>query len=83
MDTIDFKIAKLTGYVYDNLEVDEPGAARVILTQDILEKYGVTDADTSFIVGAPGRIGIVQSWGICVKQTDGNYRVRLRSKYLP
>ncbi len=63
MDTIDFKIAKLTGYVYDNLEVDEHGAARVILTQDILEKYGVTDADTSFIVGAPGRIGIVQSWG--------------------
>ncbi|WP_227662518.1 DHH family phosphoesterase, partial [Klebsiella pneumoniae] len=59
------------------------GAARVILTQDILKKYGVTDADTSFIVGAPGRIGIVQSWGIFVEQTDGNYRVRLRSKYLP
>ncbi|MEI4327870.1 bifunctional oligoribonuclease/PAP phosphatase NrnA [Streptococcus suis] len=83
MDTIDFKIAKLTGYVYDNLEVDEHGAARVVLTQDILEKYGVTDADTSFIVGAPGRIGIVQSWGIFVEQTDGNYRVRLRSKYIP
>ncbi len=40
MDTIDFKIAKLTGYVYDNLEVDEHGARRVILTQDILKNTG-------------------------------------------
>ena len=31
-----FKIAKLQGYVYDHLEVDENGAARVILTQEIL-----------------------------------------------
>lgn len=83
MDTIDLKIAKLTGYVYDHLEVDEHGAARVILTRDVLETYGVTDAETSFIVGAPGRIGTVQSWGIFVEQVDGNYRVRLRSKYIP
>ncbi|WP_105110413.1 DHH family phosphoesterase [Streptococcus suis] len=83
MDTIDYKIAKLTGYVYDNLEVDEHGAARVTLTRATLEKYGVTDAETSFIVGAPGRIGDVQSWGIFVEQADGNYRVRLRSKYIP
>ena len=32
-----FKIAKLQGYVYDHLEVDENGAARVLLTQDTLE----------------------------------------------
>ena len=34
MDTMSFKIAKLQGYVYDHLEVDENGAARVILTQE-------------------------------------------------
>lgn len=80
MDSISFKIAKLQGFVYDNLEVDDNGAARVILTQETMKKYNVTEAETSAIVGAPGRIDCVQSWAIFVEQADGNYRVRLRSK---
>lgn len=80
MDSISFKIAKLQGFVYDNLEVDSNGAARVILTQETMKKYNVTEAETSAIVGAPGRIDCVQSWAIFVEQTNGNYRVRLRSK---
>ena len=83
MDTMSFKIAKLQGYVYDHLEVDENGAARVILTQEILKKYDVTDAETAAIVGAPGRIDSVSLWGIFVEQADGHYRVRLRSKFVP
>ena len=83
MDTMSFKIAKLQGYVYDHLEVDENGAARVILTQEILKKYDVTDAETAAIVGAPGRIDTVSLWGIFVEQADGHYRVRLRSKFIP
>ena len=83
MDTMSFKIAKLQGYVYDHLEVDENGAARVILTQEILKKYEVTDAETAAIVGAPGRIDTVSLWGIFVEQADGHYRVRLRSKFVP
>lgn len=83
MDTMSFKIAKLQGYVYDHLEVDENGAARVILTQEILKKYEVTDAETAAIVGAPGRIDTVSIWGIFVEQADGHYRVRLRSKFVP
>ena len=39
MDTISFKIAKLQGYVYDHLEVDENGVARVILSQELLQSY--------------------------------------------
>lgn len=80
MDSISFKIAKLQGFVYDNLEVDDNGAARVVLTQETMKKYNVTEAETSAIVGAPGRIDCVQSWAIFVEQVDGNYRVRLRSK---
>ncbi len=83
MDTMSFKIAKLQGYVYDHLEVDENGAARVLLSQEILKKYDVTDAETAAIVGAPGRIDSVSLWGIFVEQTDGHYRVRLRSKIHP
>ena len=80
MDSISFKIAKLQRFVYDNLEVDDNGAARVILTQETMKKYNVTEAETSAIVGAPGRIDCVQSWAIFVEQVNGNYRVRLRSK---
>ena len=80
MDSFPFKIAKLQGYVYDNLEVTENGAARVVLTRQIMDQFDVTDAETSAIVGAPGRIDSVESWAIFVEQPEGHYRVRLRSK---
>ena len=83
MDTISFKIAKLQGYVYDHLEVDENGVARVILSQELLQSYQITDSETAAIVGAPGRIEDVKLWGIFVEQADGHYRVRLRSKFVP
>lgn len=80
MDSFSFKIAKLQGYVFDNLEVDENGAARVVLTQDTMKKFNVTDAEISAIVGTPGKIDCIQSWAIFVEQDDKHYRVRLRSK---
>ncbi len=83
MDTMSYKIAKLQGYIYDHLEVDKNGAARVILNQEVLKQFNVTDAETAAIVGAPGRIDSVNLWGIFVEQADGHYRVRLRSKIHP
>lgn len=83
MDSFPYKIAKLKGYVYDHLEVDVNGAARIIISQDILKKYDLTDAETSAIVSAPGRIEEVQAWAIFVEQAGGYYRVRMRSKFLP
>lgn len=80
MEEIDEKIAKLTGYVYDNMEVDENGAARVVLTRATMEEYQITDAETSAIVTALGKINNVQSWAVFVEQENGSYRVRLRSK---
>lgn len=80
MDSFSFKIAKLQGYVFDHLEVDENGAARVTLTKEVLNRFEVTDAETAAIVGTPGKIDVVQSWAIFVEQSDGTYRVRLRSK---
>ena len=83
MDTMSYKIAKLQGYIYDHLEVDENGAARVILSQEVLKQFNVTDAVTAAILGDPGRIDSVSLWGIFVEQADGHYRVRLRSKIHP
>ena len=83
MDSISRQVAKLQGYVYEQLEIDENGAARVILPQKVLQAYQLTDADTAAIVGAPGRIEEVGLWAIFVEQPDGHYRVRMRSKVIP
>ncbi|MGT2907897.1 DHH family phosphoesterase [Streptococcus dentiloxodontae] len=80
MDSFSFKIAKLQGYVFDHLEIDDNGAARVVLTREVLDKFGITDAESSAIVGTPGKIDTVESWAIFVEQPDGHYRVRMRSK---
>lgn len=50
MDTINLKTAKLQGYVYDHLEIDEHGAARVTLTQKLLKKFDLRDSETAAIV---------------------------------
>ncbi|TCD46765.1 bifunctional oligoribonuclease/PAP phosphatase NrnA [Streptococcus sp. X16XC17] len=83
MDEMNSRVAKLMGYVYDHLEIDENGAARVLLTQETLVHYQVTDADTAGIVSSPGRMSDVKTWAIFVEQVDGSYRVRLRSKTVP
>lgn len=80
MDSFPYKIAKLQAYVFENLEIDKNGAARIILSQKILKKFNLTDAETSAIVSSPGKIDTVQVWAIFVEQADGHYRARLRSK---
>ena len=83
MDSFPYKIAKLQGYIFDHLEVDENGAARVLLTRSFLDSQGLTDAETSAIVSTPGKIDTISCWGIFVEQEPGRYRVRLRSKTHP
>lgn len=80
MDSFPFKIAKLQGFIFEQLKIDKNGAACVTLTQEDLKRFDVTDAETAAIVGIPGKIDIVESWAIFVEQSDGHYRVRLRSK---
>lgn len=80
MDSFPFKIAKLQGFIFEQLKIDKNGAACVTLTQEDLKRFDVTDAEAAAIVGVPGKIDIVESWAIFVEQSDGHYRVRLRSK---
>ena len=80
IDEITVKIARLSGYVTENIQVDENGAAMVLLTQEILDKFDVVDSETPAIISVPGRIKDINAWGIFVAQPNGTYRVRLRSK---
>lgn len=80
IEQMPMKVAKLSGYLYQNIQVDENAAGRIILPQEILDKYGIDDSETASIVSLPGVIDEVLAWGIFVQQPSGYYRVRLRSK---
>ena len=80
IDQVPWKVARLSGYVYQNLEVDANGAARIVLTSELLEEFDIKDSETAGIVSKPGGIEEVLAWGVFVQQPEGYYRVRLRSK---
>ncbi|MDR2465024.1 MAG: bifunctional oligoribonuclease/PAP phosphatase NrnA [Streptococcaceae bacterium] len=83
VEEISIPVAKLSGYVFQNLEIDENGAARVILTNEIMKSFGVEDYETSAVVSIPGSIENIHAWGIFVQQPNGKFRVRLRGKDIP
>lgn len=80
MDEVDEKISRLSGYIYENMVSDENGAAMVLLTQDALKEFDVVDSETPAIIPLPGKIRGILSWAIFVEQSEGFFRVRLRSK---
>lgn len=80
LEQISMSVAKLAGYVYQNLAVDAVGAGKVLISQEKLTEFGVVDSETAAVVPLPGTIDEVLAWGLFVQQPEGYYRVRLRSK---
>lgn len=80
LDQVSRSVARLSGYVYENIEIDEIGAGKVILSQELQQRFGVVDSETSAVVSLPGKIDEVMVWAIFVEQPEGYYRVRMRSK---
>ncbi|MGF2110400.1 bifunctional oligoribonuclease and PAP phosphatase NRNA [Enterococcus sp. DIV0755f] len=80
LDQVSRSVARLSGYVYENIEIDEIGAGKVILSQELQRRFGVVDSETSAVVSLPGKIDEVMAWAIFVEQPEGYYRVRMRSK---
>lgn len=80
MNEITPKVSKLIAYVLENLHVSEAGVGSIVLTSEVLEKFGLTDDDTHQIVSLPGSIEGVLNWGIFVQQENEKFRCRLRSK---
>lgn len=80
LDQVSRSVARLSGYVCENIEIDEIGAGKVILSQELQQRFGVVDSETSAVVSLPGKIDEVMAWAIFVEQPEGYYRVRMRSK---
>ncbi|SDQ49729.1 bifunctional oligoribonuclease/PAP phosphatase NrnA [Carnobacterium viridans] len=80
MNAMSRKVAQLSGYVLQNIEIHPSGVGKVVLTKTILDQFGLTDAETSAVVSLPSALEEVILWGIFVEQSDGHFRCRLRSK---
>ncbi|MFD2654602.1 DHH family phosphoesterase [Gracilibacillus thailandensis] len=72
-------IAKLKGYILQNISVSEAGVSYVKLTKDILNEFEVEASETSSVVGVLGDIEGIKVWVIFVEEDDV-IRVRIRSK---
>lgn len=71
----------LQGYIYQNFEMDQNGAAHIKLTLEVLEQFGVTASETSALVSSLGNVKGIRAWAIFVQEPT-QIRVRLRSKGL-
>ena len=80
MITKPLKINRMTGYLYEHLEITSEGMSTIILTDEVLNSFEANDQLASLVVSVPGAIEGVLVWSIFVEQEDGNFRVHLRSK---
>ncbi|WP_353317457.1 DHH family phosphoesterase [Apilactobacillus apinorum] len=78
--SIDLPMARLSAYVYENLDITDNGAASIVLTDEILKKYELINESTSAVVPLPGNINQVMSWAVFIQKEDGTFKISLRSK---
>ena len=79
MYEVERNLLNLQGYVYQNFQINEHGAAYIKLTQEILSQFDVSAEETSALVSSLGDVKGICAWLIFVEESD-QIRVRLRSK---
>lgn len=79
-DEMTLPVARLTAYLYEQVQVSAAGAAHVILSDATIKSFELGDAGTASLVPMLGKIASVKTWAIFEEQDDHSYRVRLRSK---
>ncbi|GKS81856.1 phosphoesterase [Ligilactobacillus pabuli] len=80
LDNIEPAVARLSAYVWENMQLTEHNAAYIVLTRETLDKFELGDAGTAGIVPLLGKVSTVKCWTIFVQQKDGSFRLRIRSK---
>ncbi|CAM3963453.1 DHH family phosphoesterase [Mesobacillus thioparans] len=72
-------VVKLNGYILQNFELLENGAAKVVMKQELLDQYSVKPSEASLLVSELGNVGGIKAWVFFIEEED-QIRVRLRSK---
>ncbi|MBC2193876.1 DHH family phosphoesterase [Listeria booriae] len=70
---------KLSGYILQNFQMTENGAAHIYINQALLEKFEVTARDASQLVNRIDSVIGIKAWILFVQEGD-IIRARLRSK---
>jgi bifunctional oligoribonuclease and PAP phosphatase NrnA len=79
MYELDSHIVKLNGYILQNFELRPSGVASMILSKQLLDKYGAIPSEASLLVGTLGNVKGIKAWVFFIEEND-QIRVRLRSK---
>lgn len=80
MNEVSLKQAKLQGFIYDILQIDDSGAALAIIDDDLMKKLNLNQEEANSVVSTPGRLKEVCSWMEAVQKDDGTFRMHLRSQ---
>jgi bifunctional oligoribonuclease and PAP phosphatase NrnA len=72
-------IVKLNGYILQNFEMRPSGVASMILSKELLEKFGAKVSEASQLVSELGNVKGIKAWVFFIAEDD-QIRVRLRSK---
>jgi bifunctional oligoribonuclease and PAP phosphatase NrnA len=72
-------VVKLNGYILQNFEMLENGAAKVVMKQELLDQFSVKPSEASLLVSELGNVAGIKAWVFFIEEAD-QIRVRLRSK---
>lgn len=75
----DAHVLKLEGYILQHFKMDDSGVAEVRLTEELLQTFNATQAETSLLVSILGSVKGIRSWVFFIEEKD-QIRVRFRSK---
>ena len=80
----EFSFLKFKAYVYENMSITENGVAYVHVTQEIKDKFGLSDEDASNSVSMMDGIKSCLCWLAFIDSSKepGTIRVRLRSRFM-
>ena len=80
----DYSFLKFKAYIYENMNITENGVAYVHVTQEMKERFGLSDEDASNCVGMMDGIKGCLCWLAFIDshKEPGTIRVRLRSRFM-
>lgn len=76
---VDEAVARLNGYVFENFKMDKNGVGSVVITKEIMARFGVNASQASLLVSTLGGIKGLKAWVFFIEENN-DIRVRLRSK---
>lgn len=72
-------LLNLQGYIYQEFQLTENGAAYIRIPSPILSKFNVTPSETSLLVSSLGDVKGMRAWVMFIEE-EAEIRVRFRSK---